>query len=432
VTDKTHMAYGDPKAMVDQAVGLFATHTQRNTTLNRLTGKMPKGTAGAEATLRKQSTQHMPIVRCMDLGKGKGDEVKFNFVNPMGGIPIMDSEMAEGRGEGVTLSEDRLRVSQARFPIDLGSVMDEIRSPVDIHRLAKPLLQRAMDEYEDQLSIVHMAGARGSHYNLGWRIPLESDPRFKRVVTNRVKAPTKNRHFVVDNGTVTRPVNNAGELDITSGDVVSMSVIDSLTAYLDQLVSPPPPVEFDTDQAAKDSPFRVLLCSPATYNIFAADPNFRTYQANALARARYAKDHPLFANPEAALWRNTLLVKMPNKPIRFYAGDDIKYCAAFDSETESTFKVPASFTDKFAVDRNILLGGQALAKAYAKSRHSGWPYFWKEAPDDFDDKLEMMIGAVLGASKIRFAVNVGDDRIEYTDHGAAVLDAVVPIIGARQ
>ena len=45
------------------------------------------------------------------------------------------------------------------------------------------------------------------------------------------------------------------------------------------------------------------------------------------------------------------------------------------------------------MDRNILLGGQALAKAYAKSRHSGWPYFWKEAPDDFDDKLEMMIGA---------------------------------------
>ena len=84
------------------------------------------------------------------------------------------------------------------------------------------------------------------------------------------------------------------------------------------------------------------------------------------------------------------------------------------------------------MDRNILLGGQALAKAYAKSRHSGWPYFWKESPSDFDDKLELMIGSILGASKIRFAVNVGDDRIEYTDHGAAVLDAVVPIIGARQ
>ena len=428
---KTQMSADDSKKLVQQAMGVFIGTQSRTGNINRLTGKMPKIEAAA-SSIANQSSTTMPIVQTMDLGKGKGDEVKFNFVNPMGGIPIMGSEMAEGRGEGVSLTDDKLRVNQARFPIDLGSVMDEIRSPVDIHRLGKPLLQRAMDEYEDQLSIVHMAGARGFHNNLEWRIPIASDARFNKVVTNRVKAPTKNRHFVVDNGTVTRLVNNAGELDITSGDVVSMGVIDSLTAYLDQLVSPPPPVEFDTDQAAKDSPFRVLLCSPATYNIFSADPNFRTYQSNALARARYAKDHPLFANPDNALWRNTLLVKMPNKPIRFYAGDDIKYCGAFDTETESTCKVPASFADKFAVDRNILLGGQALAKAYAKSRHSGWPYFWKESPSDFDDKLELMIGSILGASKIRFAVNVGDDRIEYTDHGAAVLDAVVPIIGARQ
>ena len=43
-----------------------------------------------------------------------------------------------------------------------------------------------------------------------------------------------------------------------------------------------------------------------------------------------------------------------------------------------------------------------------------------------------MIGGVLGASKIRFAVNVGDGRVEFTDHGATVIDSVVPIIGARQ
>lgn len=428
---KTQMTADNQMKLVQQATGVFIGTQARTGNINRLTGKMPT-IESASNSLANQSSTSMPIVQTMDLGKGKGDEIKFNFVNPMGGIPIMGGEMAEGRGEGVSLSEDRLRVDQARFPVDMGNVMDEIRSPVDIHKLGKPLLQKAMNEYEDQLSIVHMAGARGFHNNLEWRIPLASDPRFRRVVTNRVKAPTKNRHFVVDNGTVGRVVNNAGELKVTSGDVVSMGVIDALASYLDQLVMPPPPVEFDTDQAAKDSPFRVLLCSAASYNLFTADPNFRTYQANALARARYAKDHPLFANPDAALWRGTLLVKMPNKPVRFYAGDEIKYCAATDSEVESTCKVPASFADKFAVDRNILLGGQALAKAYAKSRHSGWPYFWKEKEHDFDDKLELMIGSILGASKIRFAVDMGDGQVEFTDHGAAVLDAVVPIIGARQ
>ena len=89
---KTHATYGDPKNMLVQAAGLFATHMQRNSLMNRLTGKMPSGTAGAEATLRKQTTQHMPIVRCSDLSKGKGDEVTFHLLNPVGAKPIMGSK----------------------------------------------------------------------------------------------------------------------------------------------------------------------------------------------------------------------------------------------------------------------------------------------------------------------------------------------------
>ena len=58
------------------------------------------------------------------------------------------------------------------------------------------------------------------------------------------------------------------------------------------------------------------------------------------------------------------------------------------------------------------------------------PFFWKEAMEDFDDKMEIMIGAILGMSKIRFAVDMGD-QTQFTDHGVAVLDTAVPIIGAR-
>ena len=69
MTTKTQTRYGDPVAMVQQAAGLFATHNTRNSTIARLTGPMPKGTTGATATLRKQTTQHMPIVRCQDLAR---------------------------------------------------------------------------------------------------------------------------------------------------------------------------------------------------------------------------------------------------------------------------------------------------------------------------------------------------------------------------
>lgn len=210
---------------------------------------------------------------------------------------------------------------------------------------------------------------------------------------------------------------NAGELVISTTDGLSLDVLDAVREWSDSIPLPPPPVEFDNDQVATDSPIRVYLASPAQYSQFATDPAFRAFQANASARARLAKDHPLFLG-DAGLWNGILILKNP-KPIRFYAGDEIKYCAAYDSEAESACKVPASFGDKFAVDRGLLLGGQALAMAFGASEHSGIPFFWKEAGDYFDDKMELAIGAILGMSKIRFAVDHGD-HTEFTDHGVTV------------
>ncbi|MDH1341902.1 DUF4043 family protein [Ectopseudomonas oleovorans] len=430
MTDKTHMRYGDPQAMVEQAVGLFATHTQRNTTMNRLTGKMPKGTAGAEATLRKQTTQHMPIVRCQDLGKSRGDEVTFHLLNPVGGYPIMGSEYAEGRGVGMKLSEDKLRVNQARFPIDLGDTMTTIRSPADFRRLGRPVAQAKMDAYVDQSLLVHMAGARGFHDNIEWAVPTEAHPDFAKIMVNRVKAPTKNRHFIADGGNGIKPFTvNAGEVDLATTDLMKMDTVDGVRTFIDQVALPPPPVIFEGDAAANDSPLRVMLVSAAQYNLFAADPNFRQLQASAMARAQQAKGHPLFLG-EVGLWNGVLIVKMP-KPIRFYAGDTIRYCAASNSETESTCIVPAGFGTTHAIDRAILLGGQAVAEAMAASEKSKIPFFWSEKELDHGDKVELLLGAIRGVSKIRFAIETGNGT-EFTDYGATAIDTAVPIIGARK
>jgi len=427
--NKTHAKYGDPKNMVQQAAGLFATHMQRNTTLNRLTGKMPKGQAGAEATLRKQTSQHMPIVRCQDLGKGRGDEVTFHLLNPVGAKPIMGSRYAEGRGTGLSISEDRLRVDQARFPLDLGDAMTSIRSPVEFRSLGRPAAQNLMDRYIDQSLLVHMAGARGYHNNIEWVVPTDKDADFASIMVNQVKAPTKNRHFIADNGAIKEFGVNAGAVDLTTGDLMNMDVIDSVRTVMDQIALPPPVVKFEGDKAADDSPLRVMLVSPAQYSSFATDPSFRQLQASSMARANQANQHPLFLG-EAGLWNGVLIVKMP-KPIRFYAGDTIKYCAARDSETESACVVPDTFGTNFAVDRALLLGGQAVAEALAAHKQSSIPFFWSEKELDHGDKVELLLGAIRGVSKIRFEVDTGEGK-EITDYGVTAIDTAVPIIGARK
>ncbi|WP_313080471.1 DUF4043 family protein [Pulveribacter sp.] len=427
---KTAVGAGSPNAQFVQAAGLFAQSMQRNSTLNRMVGKMPSSEGEVNQVLRKQTSTDMPIVRTVDLNRGKGDEVEFHFVQPVGAYPIMGSRMAEGKGTGITLDKARVRVNQARFPVDVGDTMTDLRSPVDFRKVGRPIAQSLMDAYQDQSMLVHLAGARGYHDNIEWRLPTADHPDFAEMAINEVKAPTANRHFLADGDAIKPFAVNAGEVDLASTDRLDMDVVDSIRTVIESIALPPPAIKIPGDKVAEDSPLRCLLVSPAQYHSFAQDPNFRQFQANAMARASKAENHPLFLG-EVGLWNGVLICKMP-KPIRFYAGDTIRYCASKTSEAESTCVVPAGFGTTHAVDRALLLGGQALAQAFAASRHGGMPFFWKEKDFDHGDKMELLIGAIQGLAKVRWLVDQGNGTKHFTDHGAFAIDTAVPIIGARQ
>lgn len=140
-----------------------------------------------------------------------------------------------------------------------------------------------------------------------------------------------------------------------------------------------------------------MACIASTVQQICCSTSFRSFQSSAFARASQAKQHPLFLG-DVGLWNGFIIRKMP-RPIRFYAGDTIKYCASHDSETESDLIVPSNFGTTFAVDRSIILGGQAIAEAMAASDKSGVPFFWSEKDLDHGDKWELLIGAIRGTSK---------------------------------
>lgn len=428
----THAAYGDTTNNIKQAVGLFAAHMQRNSMMASMTGPMPKGTAGASNTLRKQTTQHMPIVTCQDLGKSDGDEVTFHLLNPLKAKPIMGSAYAEGRGTALSLAQDKLRVNQARFPVSLGDSMTDIRSPADFRALGRPAAQNLLDRYIDQSLLVHMAGARGFHDNMEWVIPTTADADFAKIMVNTVKAPTKNRHFLADATDAVKAFGlSSSDVDLGTTDLFTIDTVDAMRSVLDTMPLPPPGIQIPGDAAAEDSPLRLWLLSPTQFDSFAASSTYRTYQANAMARAAQAKQHPLFLGPDTALWNGFLLKKMP-RPIRFYAGDAVKYCASATSETESSATVASALTSgTYAVDRSIILGGQAVAQALAASRLSGIPFFWSEKMLDHDDKVELLIGAIRGVSKVRFAVSTDSGDV-VTDYGVTVVDTVVKTPGGVQ
>lgn len=422
----TSIPYGSPQAVELQSIGLFAANMQRNTTINRMSGAFPTQQM-AEKNIRMQTSSHLPIVKCMDLTKMAGEEITFDLINPMGGKPIMGERMAEGLGKAMTFSQDRLRINQARYPISAGGTMTQQRTPHDLAKLARALGDSYMSRLQDQLAVVHMAGARGFHDNIEWAVPLASDADFAEIAINTVKAPTKNRHFM-STGSGIEPIAASGnEITLATTDVLNADVVDGIRTYVESMALPPPPVVFEGDKMAGDSPLRVLLVSSEQYTAFVQSTNFRTLQANAMARANAASGHPIFLG-DAGLWNGILIVKMP-RPIRFYSGNSLRWCASYTSETETaTDLVPASFGTSYAVDRAILLGGQALADAWGRHRKSGAPFFWSEKELDHGDKLEMLVGAINGKSKIRFLIDHGAQE-QYTDYGVMAIDTVVRIAG---
>jgi N4-gp56 family major capsid protein len=424
---QTTIPYGSPPAVQIQSAGLFAANMQRLTLINRLTGKLQQQ-AEAENRLRNQSSNTLPVVRCMDLTKMAGDEITFDLINPTGGLPIMGGEMAEGRGEAMDFSQDKLRINQYRKPISAGDTMTQQRTPHELRKLARAQAEGYMNRLEDELCIVHLAGARGFADDIEWAVPVSTHPDFNKVLVNRVKAPTRNRHYM-STGSGIEPVKAAGnEISLATTDVMNADVVDAIRTVLDGMPLPPPPVKYDDDQMSNDVPMRVLMVSSEQYTSFVQSTNFRTLQANAMARAQMAKMNPLFLG-DAGMWNGILIVKMP-KPIRFYSGDPINWCADTKTETETTTDlVPASFAAAgYAVDRAILLGGQALCEAYGKARQTGNPYFWSEKELDHGDKLEVLIGMIGGKSKTRFLIDHGSEK-QYTDYGVIAIDTAVKIAG---
>lgn len=427
MTMNSHVPAGSDKAMFVQAAGMFALAENRASRLGQMSGPLPKGEGKVAEMIRKQSSSDFPIVKCMDLSRGTGDEVEFHFVQPTKMRPTMSSRMVEGKGKGLAYDKARIRVDQARIPVKLGDTMTNIRSAVDFTRLARPVAQSHANAYIDQSILTHLGGARGFHDNIEWRVPTEDDPEFAEMLVNPVKAPTKNRHYLADgtNGVKAFSV-NTGDVALATTDDLNMSVVDAVRTLIESLPLPPPAVKIPGDMAAEDEPLRALLLSPAQYHAFAQDDNFRKFQVAAMNRAANAKRHPLFLG-EAALWNGILLLKQP-KPIRFYAGNTIRYSASNTTENESTCLVPASFTNTHAVDRAILLGGQSLMQAFAASGMSGMPFFWNEETFDHKDKRELMIGVIQGIQKIRFAVDQGEGTKHWTDIGAMAIDTVVKLI----
>jgi len=401
---QTVVPIGSATAKKVYSVATFHDSLRKATFRRNLTGPAPTQSS-AERKAKGQTSPDYPFVRVTDLRRTMGYNVSVDMFNIITGKPVMGDRKLSGRMMSLSSSSMDIRIDQYRGGVDQGGRMTQQRTVHNLRTMARAQLSGWGGRCEDQLMLVHAAGARGYDTAHDWVVPLQSDPEFSEICVNPVLPPTPNRRLFGGNAT--------GAADIDSTDKLTLDVIDAIRVTIEEMAFPMQPVRFPGDPAVDEQPLYVLYVTPRQWHDLqtaTAGQNWRNFLAQAYERAR-GWSHPLFTGTPG-MW-NGILVKKTFRPITFPAGELVEESDA--SGIVTTTAANATF------HRAVLLGAQAVAEVYGRHGESGYHANYHEEMTDHGNTVEQSLGFMGGKSKLRFT-NSSD---ELTDHGVIAVDCAV-------
>jgi hypothetical protein len=425
----TNVASGSGLALTQYSTAVTAQIVRAPGNLNAMTGPAPKQSQ-AEAAMKQQTSPEMPFVRITDLSTDpSGDKVTVDAFNVVGGKPIMGDRNAEGMGKPLSSSSFDLKIDLATFNVDAGGKMSRQRTRHELRGIAKAAVAGYFPRMVWQRGIVHCAGARGQQVGSSWDLPLDTDPDFEEIMVNPLKAPTYNRHLVVDGNNFVRGGQQLGSIDST--DKWKLALLDNLALWLESLDTKVPSPKFTGDEQGTDAPLKgVLLLPPGSYNDLITDMstgnNLRNFLSLVEQRQKYAKDSAIFRG-ECGIWRG-ILVKKVDHTIFHNAGAAVRYVAAADRLTgnESSVNV-AAIGPGHQIERAVLLGAQSLARAEGAS-NSGVQAAIIENTYNAGRNFEYLGEFMGGEAKFRLKYANENGDPEPTEN-IVVIDAASPKVG---
>lgn len=426
---ETSIPSGSPLANKQYSKALAAMATRAPTPVTMLTGPMSTEDS-AMRKLRQQTTIDMPIVRVDELSKGPGDVVQIDCAHVIKLRPVMGDKNAEGLGAALKYSSQDIKIDMSTLPVSAGGKMTQQRTPHSMRTNALMQLKGGMPRFRWQRIQVMLAGARGEQDGNDWIVPLASDAEFAEIMINTVKAPTYNRHYVVNAASLTQGGLQAASLATT--DILKLSHIDELAALWGEMATKMAPIQIPGDPAAADDPIKgILFIDELVWDGLITDTtagnNIRTFETNAMKRASYGdlKAHPLFSG-SPILWNGILMRKMTTA-IRFSASAAYQYVAVANrlTATETAGAVSASLSTTHLMARSLFLGAQALGMASGANQTSEETYSLLENRTNFGRNLEFA-GEIIGSEqKLRWNLPNANGDNEPTDFGVLVIDSVV-------
>ena len=407
---------GHPLAAKVFGAAVFAGVQAEPGFMNLLSGGAPD-LSGAMSKIKGQTSPDYPIVKVTDLSKSAGDNVTVDLFNIFTGKPVMGDKRLAGRGMSTSSSTMEVRIDQSRGMAENGGKMTQKRTKHNLRQVVQAGLTNWACRLEDQRCLVALAGARGAQQTADWVVPLQSDSDFDAVMVNGIKPPTKNRHFYANDAT---SLTNIG-----SNDWLSLRDVERIAALMRESNVPLQSLKIKDDKYAWNNPLHVLFVTERQWAYLkrSALTNNAYKEALTYAVKRFeGQRHPLFMG-DSIMWAGILIKPLGRYAIRFNVGDVVKVAQNLtdDTGTDTQVNTGLSAANGDAVDRAILVGAQALIKAYGNEGTSDYFYTWNEELTDHKNAVEISLAMMDGVAKTRFLIN-GD----LTDHGVAVIDSYAP------
>lgn len=401
---------GSPLAAKVYGAAVFAAVQVEPGFMNLLSGGAPD-LSGAMSKIKGQTSPDYPIVKITDLSKSAGDNVTVDLFNIFTGKPIMGDKRLAGRGMNTSSSTMEVRIDQSRGMAENGGKMTQKRTKHNLRQVVQAGMTNWASRLEDQRCLVALAGARGTQNTVDWVVPFDSDPDFQETMVNPVQIPTFNRYFAANDATTPDTLG--------TNDWLSLRDVERIAALMKESNVPLQSIKVKEDKYAWNQPLYVMFVTERQWAYLkrSALTNNMYKDALTLATKRFdGQRHPLFMG-DSIMWAGILIKPLGRYAIRWNAGDKITVPTAANDATGTAYTVGAGIT----VDRAILVGAQALLKAYGNEGTSDYFYTWNEELTDHKNAVEISLAMMDGIAKTRFTING-----QLTDHGVAVIDSYAP------
>ncbi|HEU0198096.1 MAG TPA: DUF4043 family protein, partial [Nevskiaceae bacterium] len=218
---------------------------------------------------------------------------------------------------------------------------------------------RWLVDLEDNLFMIHAAGARGTQQSTAWVVPLDSDSDFAAIAGQQQPTPPTRNRYSIPGGTAT------GLDNIDTTCTLDLDFLTGIRAKINTSNVPLSPVsstQLNGNGAVNgNSQLLVGLLSEEqwmTLKTATGDNSFTQMVLAANTRMDFNK-HPAFADLERFLWAGILWFKCP-RAIEFAQGASAKQYNATTGALETV-------TVAQRAHRGLVLGAQAIGVAYGDS-----------------------------------------------------------------